>query len=276
MAGSAVPLPAPVGPPAPAEPPAVPPPGERDLWPRPEDFPNVHELVIEDGKPVDSIFAEKQMRLLTEPLHGGWPGPGEGRPFVAMANVGVFHTTGQPPIVPDALLATDVRQGDLAERENRSYFVWLRGKVPDVVVEIVSNREGGEDTHKLAVYARIGVPYYVVFDPEDLLDGGALRVYRRSGLTYQMLAAPYSFEGVGLGVVLWRGRFEDLDGTWLRWCDRDGRVIPTGAERAAQEKQRASQAEELLVEERHAHQRAQRELEQLKERLRALGIEPPA
>jgi hypothetical protein len=258
-----------------SQPAATPPPGERDLWPRPEDFPNVHELVIEDGKPVDNIFAEKQMRMLTEPLHSSWPGPGADQPFVAMANVGVFHTTGEPPIVPDALLALGVRQGDLRLRENRSYFVWLRGKVPDVAIEVVSNREGGEDTDKLRIYARIGVPYYVIYDPEEMLGRGVLRVYKLSGRTYQLLSEPYRFEELGLGVVRWPGRYEDMDATWLRWCDRDGQLIRTGAESAAQQQQRATQAEQRLADERQARERMQKELEQLKEKLRQLGVEPP-
>src|SRR5262245_22868151 len=84
--------------------PATPAPGEEYLRPRPEDFPNVHELVIEDGKPVDNIFSEKQMRLLTEPLHSCWGVPGVGQPFVAMANVAVFFSGSEPPLVPDALV----------------------------------------------------------------------------------------------------------------------------------------------------------------------------
>jgi Uma2 family endonuclease len=42
-----------------------------------------------------------------------------------------------------------------------SYFLWLYGKPPDIVVEIVSNRESGELDHKLGSYARMGVPYYI-------------------------------------------------------------------------------------------------------------------
>jgi len=253
MTVPAVPLP---------QPDATPPPGERDLWPRPEDYPNVDELVIEDGKPVDGIFSEKQLRLLTEPPHSCWTGPGEGQPFVVMANVGVFHTAKQPPIVPDVLLAVGVQQGNLQVRENRTYIVWLRGKVPDVAIEIVSNREGGEDTDKLRIYARIGVPYYAIFDPDNLLGRGVLRVYKLSARTYEPLAPPYSFAEVGLGVVLWTGRYEDFETTWLRWCDRDGQLIPTGAEQ--------------LAEERQARERAQQEIEQLKAKLRQLGVEPPS
>ncbi|OZH55356.1 hypothetical protein AFK68_05150, partial [Hydrocoleum sp. CS-953] len=31
-------------------------------------------------------------------------------------------------------------------------------------------------------------------------------------------------------ITLWNGVFENLNGTWLRWCDADGNVIKTGAE----------------------------------------------
>ena len=40
------------------------------------------------------------------------------------------------------------------------------------------------------------------------------------------------FETLGLGLIEWEGVFEGLQGTWLRWCTLDGRVVPTGAERA--------------------------------------------
>lgn len=38
---------------------------------------DVSALVTEDDKPVDSIYSEKQMRLLTEPLRVEWVGPYE-------------------------------------------------------------------------------------------------------------------------------------------------------------------------------------------------------
>jgi len=198
--------------------------------------------VIEDGKPVDSIITEKNMRLLTEPLHGGWSAP-DNQPFVVLANVGVFHTRKQPPIVPDVLLAVGVTQGaDLSLKQNLSYFVWLRGKVPDVALEIVSNREGGEDTDKQAIYRRIGVPYYVIFDPDDELGGGVLRVFERLKGRYRRLKEPFYFKDLGVGLRLWKGCYGGLDFTWLRWCDKEGNVIPTGAERADAERERADEA----------------------------------
>ena len=263
-----------------AQPVVVPP----ELMPRPEDFPDLNQFVIEDGKPVDGILSEKQMRLMTRPLHASWAGPPDGRPFVVMADVGVFIAVGVPALVPDFLLSADVTQGtDLSDKANLSYFVWLRGKAPDVVGEIVSNREGGEDTKKLRAYARIGVPYYVIFDPEDYLDGGVLRVFELRGRRYVAMREPYYFEDLGVGVRLWTGQFEGVERTWLRWCDRDGNVIPTGEERAVIERQRAEREKERAEREKERAERekerartAVSELEDLKRKLREMGIEPPA
>ena len=42
---------------------------------------------------------------------------------------------------------------------------------------------------------------------------------------------------MGLGLTLWHGQFENWETVWLRWCDQQGRVIPTGAERAEHERE---------------------------------------
>jgi Uma2 family endonuclease len=211
--------------------------------------PDVDHLVTEDDAPVDNVYSEKQQRLLTEPLYSSWSGPGAGRSCVAMANVGVFYSPRRPPLVPDMLLSLDVElPEDLWPKAHRSYFTWLYEKPPDVVVEVVWNREGGEESAKLAIYARIGVRYYVIFDPERLLGPEALRAYRLEALTFHKMDQPVWFPDVGLGLQIWHGRYEDHENTWLRWQDREGRVIPSGKERA----------------------------ERLAEQLRRLGVEPQA
>jgi hypothetical protein len=166
--------------------------------------------------------------------------------------------------------------GDLSKKENLSYFIWLRKKAPDVAIEIVSNREGGEDTDKITRYAGIGVRYYVIFDPENFLGKGVLRVFVRHDSVFQPLPEPWFFEGVGLGVCLWQGHFEDMNDTWLRWCDRDRRLIPTGGERADQEKQRADQEKQRADQEKQRADEMLRELEQLKAQMRAEGIDLPS
>ena len=234
----------------------------------PELYPKVDHLVTEDNTPVDNIFSEKQQRLLVEPLYSSWTGPGGQRRFIALANVGLFAAIRQPPQVPDMLLSLDVElPHDLWPKSHRSYFVWEYGKPPEVVVEVVSNREGGEDTEKLHRYARMAVPYYVIFDPEKHLSTEILRGFQLSALHYHRLQEPLWFPGVELGLRLWQGRYEDHDNTWLRWVDTTSQVIPTGAERAEQERQRAEQEHQRAEQE---HQRAER----LAQQLRAMGIEP--
>jgi Uma2 family endonuclease len=258
----------------------------------PDDFwPDVEDLVTEDDTPVDNIFSEKQQRLLTEPLYAG----ARERPFAAMANVGLFYRTHHPPLVPDMLLSLGVEiPQDVWTKSHRAYFVWEYGKPPEIVVEVVSNREGHELDSKLADYAAIGVKYYAVFDPERLLGDRLLRLQELHGASYVERATLW-MPDIGLGLCLWDGRFEDMPARWLRWCDAAGTPIPTGAERAEQERQRAEQEHERAEQERQRaeqeHERAEQErqraeqeheraerarerAERLSERLRALGIDP--
>ncbi len=226
----------------------------------------VEQLVTEDDTPVDNIFSEKQQRLLTEPLYTSWAGSGE-RTFLAAANVGVFYAVSQPPLVPDMFLSLDAQVAqEVWEKRHRSYLIWEFGKPPEVAIEIVSNLKGHEAGRKRRVYAQIGVWYYVIFDPAEQLKGGTLHVYELQKGTYVPRSDGW-FAEIGLGLTLWRGTYEGLNLDWLRWCDQDGVVIPTGAERAEQERARAEQAAQQAEQERA---RAER----LAAQLRALGIAP--
>ena len=251
----------------------------------PEALPDVTHLVTEDDTPVDNIFSEKQQRLLTDALYGGWK---PGIPFIALANVGVFFAIKQPPLVPDMLLSLKVTMpAEVWSKSNRSYFLWEYGKPPDVVIEVVSNREGGEADEKLERYAQIGVNYYVIFDPERHLSDAPLRLFKRYDTGYVETLERY-LPNVGLGLTLWEGRFEDLTSTWLRWCDAERRLIPTGAElaeterlraeeaqrQADNERQRAEEAQRQTDSERQRAEELQRQLERLAARLRESGLEP--
>jgi hypothetical protein len=133
----------------------------------------IEHIVTEDDEPVDNLFSAKQQRLLARALYSSWtPPPREDKPkkrrkFLADVNVGVFFALHTPPLVPDFFLSLDVEpHKDWYDKEHRTYFVWEFGKVPEVALEIVSNRKAGELTDKLKDYARMGVNYYVVYDPK--------------------------------------------------------------------------------------------------------------
>jgi Uma2 family endonuclease len=210
--------------------------------------PDTSHLITEDDTPVDNIFSAKQQRLLVEPLYSSWAGPGENRPFLADANVGVFYAIREPAIVPDVFVALDVQAAEeWWTAAGRSYLIWEHGKAPDVVIEIVSNKQGDELTRKLNLYAWIGVPLYAVFDPERQIQEEMLVIYRINATGYLRAESTW-LERLQLGLTLWEGEFEGRRTQWLRWCDQDGHLIPTGQERA----------------------------ERLAAQLRALGIEPEA
>jgi hypothetical protein len=191
-------------------------------------------------------------------------------------------------LVPDALLSLDVEvSGDWLAKEHRSYFVWEFGKAPEAVVEIVSNTEGGETTVKMLKYAQIGILYYAIYDPALAVQAEPLRVFVLRDKNYEP-CSPEWLPVVGLGLSIWHGRFENWETAWLRWCDRRGRVIPTGFEladqerrTADQERQRADQERQLADEEsQRADQERQRagaatlRADRLADRLRGLGINP--
>ena len=98
---------------------------------------DISHIQIEDGEPVDNIFSEKQMRLLTESLYASWRDEqGAPRVFAAFANVGLFYALKEPPLVPDVMVALDVvSRPDPSDKKTLSYFIWEYGKPPDIAVE---------------------------------------------------------------------------------------------------------------------------------------------
>jgi hypothetical protein len=81
-------------------------------------------------------------------------------------------------------------------------------------------------------------------------------------------------EDIGLGVRLWDGEYEGVTAVWLRWCDREGNVIPTGAELAEAERARAEAERQRAEEEQRRAEAERARAERLAARLRALGIDP--
>ncbi len=237
-----------------------------DLWPRPHapvtddtddlppglyaPLPDISHLVTEDDTPVDNILSEKQQRLLTTPLYDSWQ---PGRAFIAASNVGIFRSIHHPAVVPDMFLSLDTHaEARLFPKENRSYFLWVHGKPPEIAVEIVSNKRGGEIQVKRNHYAAMRVQYYIVFDPECQIQDDVLTVHELIGQSYERRDNG-RFDDLGLGLILWSGTFEKSTAEWLRWCDLDGNLILTGDERAHRETQRA---------------------ERLAAKLRELGVDP--
>ena len=237
---------------------------------------DISHLITEDDTPVDNFLSEKNQRLLTEPLYSSSPEELTSDRFIAAANVGIFSLLYGPAIVPDVFLSLDVQMPESwQEKKHRSYMLWEFGKPPEVVVEIVSHTPGNEDTEKLKRYERIGVDYYVIFDPYRYLNDNLLTVYERRAGRLQPMNRPWFFTGVGIGVMLWNGVYEGQRGMWLRWCDREGNPIPTGAESAKRERERAEQEHQRAEQEATARSAAEAEVTRLRTELDRLRQSQP-
>jgi hypothetical protein len=134
------------------------------------------------------------------------------------------------------------------------------------VLEIVSNTVGEEDGQKKHTYAQVRINYYVIYDPLRQVMPDILTVYQLRDFGYERQEA-MQFPMLKLGLTLWEGQFEGKHDTWLRWIDEYGVLIPTGKERAEQERQRAEQERQRAA---HAEQRAER----LAALLRQAGVDP--
>lgn len=232
---------------------------------------DVSHIVTEDDAPVDNWKSEKQQRLLANGLYGNWE---RYQPLVAGVDIGVFDTPYTPPIVPDVLVSFDTKiADDWYEKRNRTYFIWEFGKPPDIVIEIVSNKEGGELSRKLTKYARIRVASYVVYDPQQLIQDSPVVVYELIRGAYRQ-RDDLELHWFGLGLTLWEGEFEGKTTTWLRWVDAEGNLLLTGDEQAKQANARAEQEAERANQEAARAEQAEAQAAALLKILREAGIDP--
>ncbi|MGD2181407.1 Uma2 family endonuclease [Lusitaniella coriacea] len=151
----------------------------------------------------------------------------------------------------------------------RSYTPQLQGDIPTLVLEFLSDTEGGEysvkETYppgKFFFYEQIlQVPNYGIFEPKT----GTLEMYRFGDTKrYRLESAndrgQFWIPEMQIFLGVWQGRRENRDGYWLRWWDEEGNLLLWGSEQVEQERQRTEQE----------RQRAER----LAAQLRAAGIEP--
>jgi len=232
----------------------------------PDDFPLPDE-------PVDNIDQPSLAAALTEILEQA------GRlqeDVLVGTNYGVCATLDSKIVVkaPDWMYVPQIWVS--REEIRRSYTPQLQGEVPAIVMEFLSETEGGEYSIKPTYppgkwffYEQVlQVPQYAIFEPKT----GLLEVYQLDESGRYDLQQPntnnhYKVEALNLFLGVWQGTKGNRTGYWLRWCDESGQMLPWGVELVEQERQRAEQERQRAEQER---QRA----EALAAQLRAAGIEP--
>jgi len=188
-------------------------------------------------------------------------------------DLNVYYEVRQPQWYkrPDWFAVLGVTRAQEQQDLRLSYVIWQEGVVPFLIVELLSPgtededlgqtvRDADKPPTKWNVYERIlRIPYYLVFSRYT----GELRVFELMGVRYQALAIAQNrfwLPEIELGLGVWQGRYQEVEGRWLRWYDAYGHWLPTIQERAEQA--------ELQLEQERSRSQA------LVERLRSLGIDP--
>ncbi len=203
------------------------------------------------------------------------------------SNFGLCATVDDKTVVkaPDWVYVPSVRsilQGQI----RRSYTPHAEGELPSIVMEFISETEGGEysiNPHypygKWYFYEQIlKVPTYAIFHPQT----GILEVYSLVEGKYEQQTADesdrYWIEALSLFLGVWCGRKAEIEGYWLRWWDESGNLLSWGSElveqerqRIEQERQRAEQAEQQAEQERQRAEQAERQAERERQRAEKLA-----
>jgi len=259
----------------------------------PDDFP------LPDD-PVDNIYQPALAAALTDSLNEA------GKLLdnsLTPTNYGICATVNGKMVVkaPDWAYIPQIRVD--RKEVSRSYTPNLQGDLPVIVLEFLSETEGGEysttSTYppgKYFYYEQIlQVPNYGIFDPKT----GELELRRLGNQQRYALVSPNS-EGrfwipeMDLYLGVWQGYRETLETYWLRWWDKQGNLLLWSTEkreqaeqraeaerqRAEAERQRADAGEQRAEAERQradaGEQRAEAErqrADRLAAQLRAAGIE---
>jgi Putative restriction endonuclease len=255
-------------------PPAFPNASLKITW---EKLPDNYQL---EEEPVDNIAQPLIAGALRESLElSGFIQP----EMLIATNFGLCATVGGQLIIkaPDWVYIPSV-QPLAGSKTRRSYTQNLEGEIPQIVMEFLSDNDGGEYSIKRSYppgkwffYEQIlQVPIYAIFEPE----GGLLEFYRLKGQRYE-LELPnengrHWLPEMGLFLGTWQGPKTDRTGYWLRWWDEAGNLLSWGIEKVEQEHQRAEQEHQRAEQERQRAEQERQRADRLAEYLRSQGINP--
>ncbi|MBD2740284.1 Uma2 family endonuclease [Coleofasciculus sp. FACHB-1120] len=204
-------------------------------------LPTSDELPESDGLPVDNELHNLVPNLLKSILGFIWANRYD---WFFGVNMGIYHTTGlnpRVPIVPDAFLSLGVERVK-GNQLRKSYVVWEENQiVPIFVLEIVSQTPGEEYDDKMAIYAGLGVLYYVIYNPNHWRrdQQEPFEVYRLIDGTYQQqIGEPFWMPEIGLGIGRSMGNHQGVQREWLYWYDERRNRFLTPEEQLARYQER--------------------------------------
>ncbi|MBD2578583.1 Uma2 family endonuclease [Oscillatoria sp. FACHB-1406] len=225
-----------------------------------QNLPSSAELPCSDDTPVDNEeqnFIPNFLLFLLEYL---W---GDRQDWFFGVDMAVYHTTGtnvRVPVIPDGFLALNVERRKGGDSRS-SYVMWEENNVaPVLALEVVSQTPGGEYSSKEEIYAKLGVLYYVIYNPKQFGRGShqRLEVYKLVKGKYRgQVREPVWMPEIGLGIGRGVRNYGGVQREVLYWFDEEGnRYIST------EEAEQQVRTQLLVVREELEVERQQRELAQ--------------
>jgi Uma2 family endonuclease len=194
-------------------------------------------------------------------------------------DMGVYHATSKNarvPIVPDGFLSLGVERRK-NNKSRRSYVVWEEQNVaPILALEVVSWTPGGEYDDKQAIYAKLGVLYYIIYNPEFWRRDGhqPLEVYKLVGDSYQLqIGEPFWMPEIGLGIGRCPEIFAGSNEEVLSWYDDQGDRYLRAEEKEIQANLAATQAKAEAIQAKAELDQAKQKAAKLLAKLQELGID---
>jgi Uma2 family endonuclease len=227
-------------------------------------LPSTEELPCSDDTPVDNEDQNFLPNVLLFLLSSIWE---ERFDWYFGADMAIYHTTGKNvriPVVPDGFLSLGVER-QKGGKSRRSYAVWEENEiVPIFTLEMVSHTPGNEYDEKMETYAKLGVLYYLIYNPEfwQRDKHQPFEIYKLDPeRKYQLQSGePYWMPEVGLGIGRYLGVMNGIDRELLAWFDRSNT--------------RYLMPEESVRLERQIAQAERQRADRLAAQLRDLGIDP--
>ncbi len=190
-------------------------------------------LLESDGEPLESYWHVLQINLLLELVAHHFRARDD---YYVGGNNFVYYSEEQARNRdyrgPDFFFVNGVNRLPM----RRYWAVWLEGgRYPDLIIELLSPTTAVEDrTTKKTLYERTFKTHeYFCYDPDaQLLEGwrlggrGRYRSIKRDARGWMWV------EEVELWLGPWQGTYRGYKDVWLRFYDKEGRMIPTPAETA--------------------------------------------
>ncbi|BAU14836.1 hypothetical protein LEP3755_53890 [Leptolyngbya sp. NIES-3755] len=214
-------------------------------------LPSSTELPCSDDTPVDNENQNLIPNLLLFLLEFIWS---DQLDWFFGVDMGIYHTTGtnpRVPVIPDGFLSIGVerRKQSRQGKGRLSYVFWEENYIPPILtLEIVSQTYGSEYDDKMLIYAKLGVLYYVIYNPDYWRrdQHQPFEVYQLIDGSYQLqIGEPLWMPEIGLGIGRFQQISDGIDREILTWYDATGSRHLSQAE---QERQRAQQERQARLE----------------------------